>query len=300
MNPNKYSKKGILLLLLLSGTILTVCYSCRTLKVSGENRKYRIAVCDWMILKRQKPGAIKLAAEIGANGVEVDMGSLGNRPTFDNKLADPLFRHQYDSLLRAYHIEISSVAMSGFYAQSFAEKEGIERMISDCITTMKLLGVKVAFLPLGVQGDLTKFPEKRTAVINRLQIAGRMAGKEGVIIGIETSLDAAAEVKLLDEVGSPSIKIYFNFANPLEAGRDLCRELEILGKDRICQIHCTDKDGVWLQNNTRLDMPKVKKTLDRMGWKGWLVLERSRDANDPANVIRNFGANTAFMKSVFQ
>jgi L-ribulose-5-phosphate 3-epimerase len=290
----------ILFLLLISGLIPAVFQSCSTARISSENKRYKIAVCDWMILKRQKPGAIKLAAEIGADGVEVDMGGLGNRPTFDNKLTDPLFRQQYDSLLSKYHVGISSIAMSGFYAQSFADRDSVERMVSDCIQTMKLLGVKVAFLPLGVQGDLVKYPEKRAVLVNRLRNVGKLAEKAEVIIGIETSLNASEEVKLLNEIGSPAIRIYFNFANPLEAGRDLCHELEILGKERICQIHCTDKDGVWLEHNTRLDMSKVKKTLDRIGWHGWLVLERSRDANDPTNVIRNFGANAAYLKSVFQ
>jgi sugar phosphate isomerase/epimerase len=47
-------------------------------------------------------------------------------------------------------------------------------------------------------------------------------------------------------------------------------------------------------------MNKVKQTLDNMGWQGWLVIERSRDAADPRNVRRNFSANTAYMKSIFQ
>jgi hypothetical protein len=29
-------------------------------------------------------------------------------------------------------------------------------------------------------------------------------------------------------------------------------------------------------------------------------MERSRDANDPRNVRKNFGANAAYLKSVFQ
>ena len=37
-----------------------------------------------------------------------------------------------------------------------------------------------------------------------------------------------------------------------------------------------------------------------IGWQGWLVIERSRDANDPRNVKKNFGANAAYLKSVFQ
>jgi len=31
-----------------------------------------------------------------------------------------------------------------------------------------------------------------------------------------------------------------------------------------------------------------------------LVIERSRDARDSRNVVRNFGANTAYLKKVFQ
>jgi sugar phosphate isomerase/epimerase len=162
------------------------------------------------------------------------------------------------------------------------------------------MGVKTAFLPLGVEGDLKKHPERRDKIVERLKMAGKMAEEAGVVIGIETSLSAKEEVQLLKEVGSPAIKIYFNFSNPLKEGRDLYKELEILGKERICMIHCTNKDSVWLVNDPQIDMKKVKQTLDNMGWSGWLIIERSRDATDPRNVKRNYGANTAYLKSIFQ
>src|SRR5688572_20647138 len=117
---------------------------------------------------------------------------------------------------------------------------------------MKLMNVKIAFLPFGVQCDLLKNPGLRDSVVSRFKMAGKMAEAGGVIIGIETALDAKAELKLLEEIGSPAIKSYFNFSNALKNGRDLNNELKTLGKDNIVQIHCTDDDGVWLQNNTRL------------------------------------------------
>ncbi|SDG65302.1 Sugar phosphate isomerase/epimerase [Dyadobacter soli] len=266
----------------------------------SKKSRYKIAVIDLMILKRQKLSALPLAGEIGADGLEVDMGGLGDRPTFDNKLADPAVRQQYIDKARELNLQICSLAMTGFYAQSFAKRDGVEKMVGDCIETMKQMNIKTAFLPLGIQGDLVKNPELRPAIVERLKMVGKMAEKAGVVIGIETALDAKGDVELLKEIGSKSIQIYFNFSNPLKEGRDLCEELRILGKNRICQIHCTDEDGVWLQNNTRLDMKKVKTTLDKMGWKGWLVIERSRDAAKPRDVKGNFGANTAFMKTVFQ
>jgi L-ribulose-5-phosphate 3-epimerase len=265
-----------------------------------NNQRYKIAVVDLMILKRQKLSALQLTKDIGADGVEIDMGGLGNRETFENQLANPEVRQQFIDTAKELNLEFCSLAMTGFYAQSFAERPTYRRMVGDCIETMKQMGVKVAFLPLGVKGDLVQHPELRPAIVERLKVVGKMAEEAGVIIGIETALDATGEKKLLKDLGSKAVQIYFNFSNPLKAGRDLHQELKILGKKRICQIHCTDEDGVWLQHNTRLDMPKVKQTLDKMGWSGWLVVERSRDAKQPRSVKENFSANTAYLKSVFQ
>lgn len=272
-------------------------------KVSSPKKgthQYRIAACDWMILKRQKIGSFKLVSELKGDGVEVDMGGLGMRDSFDNKLRQVSFQEMFKAEAAKYDLEIPSIAMSGFYAQSFVKRANYKELTQDCIQTMVAMGAKVAFLPLGVQCDLVKNPEIRPELITRLKVVGEMAQKAGVIIGIETSLDAKGELQLLKEVNSPAIKIYFNFQNPLVAGRDLYKELKTLGKKNICQIHCTDTDEVMLPDNKRLDMNKVKKTLDKMGWSGWLVVERSRDKNDPRNVKKNFGTNIDYLKQIFQ
>jgi L-ribulose-5-phosphate 3-epimerase len=265
-----------------------------------SKQRYKVAVIDLMILKRQKLGAFQLTKDIGADGVEVDMGGLGNRPTFDNQLLIDSVRQQFLNKAKELYLEIPSLGMTGYYAQSFCQREQFIQSIKDCITTMKLMNVKVAFLPLGVQCDLVKKPELRDSVVSRLKIAGKMAEEAGVTIGIETALDAKGEKKLLQDVNSPAIKSYFNFSNAIKNGRDLNKELKTLGKKYIVQIHCTNDDGVWLQNDPKIDMKEVKKTLDKMHWSGWLVIERSRDAKDPRNVKKNFGANTAYVKSIFQ
>jgi sugar phosphate isomerase/epimerase len=253
-----------------------------------------------MILKRQKLGAFKLAREVGADGVEVDMGGLGNRPTFDSKLGDPAVRAQFLAEAKKYDLQICSIALSGFYAQSFAERDGVGPMVQDAIDTAAALGVRVLFLPLGVQGDLVKRPELRPAIVARLRDTGTRATKAGVVIGIETALDARAEAMLLDEVGSPAIKSYFNFANALQTGRDIHAELRALGRDRIVQIHASNTDGHWLRDDPQVDLPAIKRTLDEIGWHGWLVIERSRNAARATDVRYNFTANVSFLKQVFQ
>lgn len=266
-----------------------------------ENQRYKIAACDWMMLKRQKIGAFQLMKELGGDGVEMDMGGLGKRDTFDNKFHQPHFRKLFKETAQKYDIEVSSVAMSGFYGQSFLTHHNYKVLVQDCLNTMQVMGAKVAYLPLGgIKEDWTVAGEPRRQLVNRLHEAGEMAAAEGVVIGIRTPLDAKGDIKLLKEINSEGIRIYYSFQNALDNNRDICKELKRLGKKRICQIHCSDTDGVTLPYNTRLNMKAVKKTLDKMGWSGWLVIERSRDKDEVRNVKKNFGTNISYLKEVFQ
>lgn len=268
---------------------------------SKVKHRYKVAACDWMMLKRQKIGAFQLMKELGGDGVEMDMGGLGKRDTFDNKLHQPHFQKLFKETAQKNNIEVPSVAMSGFFGQSFLTHHNYKVLVQDCLNTMKVMGAKVAFLPLGgIKEDWTIPGEARRNLVARLHEAGEMAASEGVVIGIRTPLSAKEDIKFLKEINSKGIKIYYSFQNALDNGRDLCKELKRLGRDRICQIHCTDTDGVTLPYNTRLDMKAVKKTLDKMGWSGWLVIERSRNKDEVRNVKKNFGTNVRYLKEVFQ
>lgn len=264
--------------------------------------RYKVAVCDWMILKRQKLGAFERAKEIGADGIEMDMGGLGNRETFDSKFVngDTASVRVFKDKMIETGVGVSSIAMSGFYAQSFATRETYKKMVSDCIEVMKTFHVEVAYLPLGTQGDLVKNPELRPAIVERLRWAGKEVEKVNGVIAIETSLSATEEKKLLEEIDNRNIKIAFNFANAIKNGRDISKELKILGRDNIAQIHASNTDGVWIENDKAIDLPAIKETLDAMHWKGWLIVERSRDTSMVHEVVKNYGANVAYLKKVFQ
>ena len=264
-------------------------------------QQYRVAACDWMMLKRQKLGEFQLAKDIGADGIEMDMGPLGKREMFDNKLRDPhfqtLFRHTADSL----GIAVPSVAMSGFFAQSFLKRENYKDLIQDCLQTMDVMGAKVAFLPLGGSGhEWKQAGEARQEMVRRLHEVGEMALKEGKIIAIRTQMDARANLLLLKEVNSKGIKIYYNLQDAVDQGLDPCKELKTLGAENVAQIHASLTDSVTLDKDPRIDLHKVRKVLDKMKWRGWLVVERSRNAQDVRNVRGNFGTNVAYLKEIFQ
>ena len=188
--------------------LMLVILPVETFAQRAEGERYKISVCDWMILKRQKIGEFALAREIGCDGIEVDMGGLGKRDTFDNKLRYPHFQKLFREKAQENKVEISSIAMSGFYGQSILARDNYVDLVQDCLNTMKAMDVKTAFLPLG-PCDLAKNPEIRPELVRRMKVIGDMAAREGRIIGIETSLDAQGDVELLKEIGSKGIKIYF-------------------------------------------------------------------------------------------
>ena len=265
------------------------------------SHRYKVAACDWMMLKRQKLGEFKLSHEIGADGVEMDMGGLGKRDTFDNKLHQVYFQELFKKTAAEYQIEVPSIAMSGFYGQSFLKNRNYRVLIDDCIKTMQVMGAKIAYLPLGGCGnDWKTDDEQRRRLVSRLHVAGEMAHSEGLVIGIRTGLSAKEDIKLLEQINSEGIQIYFSVQEALDNKRDLYKELKTLGRKRICQIHISETDGVTLPHSKNIDMHRVKEQLDKMGWSGWLVVERSRDAGDVRNVKKNFGMNIRYLKEVFQ
>ncbi|MDE7028061.1 TIM barrel protein [Duncaniella freteri] len=286
---------------LLSLLLLALLVFPAYLGISAGGNRYKVAACDWMMLKRQKLGSFKLMHELGGDGVEMDMGGLGVRDTFDNKFHHRHFRKLFRETADSLGVLVPSVAMSGFYGQSFLTHHNYKALVEDCLSTMRVMDSKVAYLPLGgIKEDWTKPGPARDELVKRLHVAGVMAEADGLVIGIRTPLDAKENIRLLKEIDSPGIKIYYSFQTALDNHRDIISELKTLGKDRICQIHASNTDGVTLDRDTALDMPKIKETLDKMGWSGWLVVERSRDVKEVRNVKKNFGTNIRYLKEVFQ
>ena len=266
-----------------------------------EQPRYRVAACDWMMLKRQKIGEFQLARDIQADGIEMDMGPLGRREQFDNKLRElhfqQLFRRTADSL----GVVVPSLAMSGFFGQSFLTRPNYRELVADCLRSMDVMGAKIAFLPLGGSGKEWLEPgDAHNEMVRRLHEVGEMARLQGKLIAIRTPLRACAYLKLLKEIDSEGIKVYYNLQDIVDQGGNPVKELKKLGKKNIAQIHASLTDSVTLDRDPRIDMYKVKRVLDKMKWSGWLVVERSRNAHDTRNVRGNYGTNVAYLKEVFQ
>ena len=264
-------------------------------------QEYKVGVCDWMILKRQKLGEFDLARQLGSDGVEMDMGGLGKREMFDNKMRDDKEAAHFKSVADSLGIEIGAIAMSGFYAQDLTKRDNYMALVEDCFDTMGKMGdVKVAFLPLGGCGnDWPKDKAKRAIIVKRLRAIGEAAKARGKRVGIDTPLDAKGNLKLLKEIKSDGIAIFYKWQTIVENGWDIVKDIKKLGAKNICAIHASNTDRVWLRNDSAINVPLIRKALDEMGWSGWLFVERSRDVKMVRNVKMNYGANVHYLKSIF-
>ena len=80
-------------------------------------------------------------------------------------------------------------------------------------------------------------------LVGVLKEAAAKAEKHQITIGLESYLSAEDNVSLLDRVGSPAMKVYYDVGNSTDKGRNVLKEIPILGK-RICEFHF--KDGGYM------------------------------------------------------
>lgn len=102
-------------------------------------------------------------------------------------------------------------------------------------------------------------------------------------------------MRILDAVGSPAVRVYYDVANSEKMGYDIYKEIRQLGRERICEIHCKENDS--LLGKGRVDFVKVREAVDDIGWSGWLVLEGAMGKG--MNIVESYTLNQKFLRSVF-
>ena len=58
------------------------------------------------------------------------------------------------------------------------------------------------------------------------------AEKQGVMLGMENWLSAEDNMRIIDRVGSPAVKVYYDVGNSADKGRDILKEIRTLGSER--------------------------------------------------------------------
>ncbi|MGK2861446.1 MAG: sugar phosphate isomerase/epimerase family protein [Chitinophagaceae bacterium] len=261
----------------------------------GINKKKRfyIGACDWSLGKSSDPAAFILAKEIGLDGIMVNMGSEKN----NLHLRDKNVQQQYIEKSKQTGIKISSIAIGELNNVPYKSDPRTEEWVWDSIETAKALRAPVVLLAFFHKNDLRNDPAGKKEVISRLKKVAPHAEKNGIILGIESYLNADEHLEIIDQVGSSNIRVYYDFRNTADAGHDCITEFKKLGKEMICELHM--KENGFLLGKGSLDWAAIGKAVYETGYygDGWMQIEGS--IPEGANTVESYKQNFKYLKSIF-
>ncbi len=237
------------------------------LLAAGERRAFRIGACDWSLGQRQQVGALALARRIGLDGVEV---SFDGGPKSD--LRQEAVRREYLTASKTHGVQICSLAMGVLNRVPYATDLRAEQWVEESIDVLVQLRVGLILLPFFFRGEIKGDAKLQDSVVRRLKKVAPRAEKAGVVLALETALNADDHLRILDAVGSPAVKVYYDVSNMLRRGYDIYREIPRLAS-RIGRVHMKEKGCLLGQG--AVDFPRVREVLEKIGYRDWLVIEEA-------------------------
>ncbi len=250
---------------------------------------FKLGVCDWTIRKRANPESLALAKKIGLDGVQVDFGGGEN----DLQLFDPVLQKRFLAEAEKQQMQIASLAMGTLNNIPYKSDPRAERWVERCVDVCRAMKVKVVLLAFFGKGDLQKDPKGIDVVVERLKKVAPKAEDAGVTLGIESYLSAEQHIEILERVGSAAVKVYYDVANSNQAGYDIYSEIRLLGK-RICEFHA--KDYANLYGMGTIAFPEVRRAMDDIGYRGWIVMEGTKM---PLGVEDSCRYDAKYLRTVF-
>jgi sugar phosphate isomerase/epimerase len=155
------------------------------------------------------------------------------------------------------------------------------------------LGVNVVLLAFFGEGDLRNDKKGTDIVVERLKRVAPKAEKAGVFLAIESWLSAEQHIDIIDRVGSPAVKVYYDVGNSHKAGYDIYKEIRQLGK-HICEFHAKDYDDLYGKGS--IDFEEVRRAMDDIGYRGWIVME---GVKMPLGVEESCRYDAQYLRGIF-
>lgn len=252
-------------------------------------KQMKFGMCDWS-MGRMDPSAFELAKEIGLDGVQVSIGSQENNLWLRQKK----MQEQYLEASRKTGVAIASMAMGVLNNVPLMSEPVAALWTADTIEVSKALKAPIILLAFFSTGELREQDEtnmKRVVAVLK-ELAPR-AEKAGAILGLETYLSAETHLKIIEQVGSPAVQVYYDVYNADHAGHDYLKEIELLGK-HIREVHF--KEGPALLGSGKIKWPEVVRALRNIDYRGWIILETT----SPTEIVKDTRTNLEYARRLFE
>jgi L-ribulose-5-phosphate 3-epimerase len=259
--------------------------------VRAAAAKIPIGITDWNLRLAAKPEAISLAAQLGFDGIQVSCG----RGLVDDKmpLDNPEVIGLCLALSKQHKIPIAGTCADRLHDNGLKSDPLAVRWVRDSIRLTRAVGTRVLLLPFFGKWALQTRQEMEFTG-DALRDLASEAEKADVILGLENTISAEDNVRIMDRARSKNVLVYYDVGNSTNNGFDVLKEIRWLGKDRICQIHL--KDNPNYLGEGKIQFVPIMAAIREIGFKGYAVLET--DAKSDATLEGDMRRNLGYIRGV--
>jgi hexulose-6-phosphate isomerase len=231
------------------------------------------------------------AAELGFDGVELDIGA-----NYDETL---LFscegRTELTKVVSQSGIEISSFCLGICWTLSPASPElevrrRIHKIATAACAFAAEFGVQWILVPVTPGGEEVNADDGARRWVQAMRDLASLAEDMDVRLCLENvgrgyGKSAGELIRLVDEIASPWVGVYYDIGNAIAFGHDPVAEMEQLG-DRMLAVHIKDREADLLGEGIVPIADCVQALLAR-GYDDYLVLETPPTDDPPAAATAN-------------
>jgi len=263
----------------------------------AESKKadIRVSMCDWSMGRKCDIKALELAKKIGLDGVQVSFGVYEKSRL--TQMRDPKLQKAYIDESRKLGIAMNSLGMGILNSVALKSEPHTALWVADALDIAKNIGAKnilLAFFNSGQLNEKNKTEMRRVTEVMK-ELAPR-AEKAGVILGLENTISAEANLKIIEACKSKYVQVYYDVYNlQVRVGKDPIKEIKLLGKENLCEIHFKEGRN-YLGQSGEIDWKTVVKTLKEIGYDNWITLETSSPSRD---LIADTKKNAKYVRDLF-
>lgn len=271
----------------------SVAGSAASTPVFGRRDKpLRIGITDWNLKLGADPAAVPLAKRLSFDGVQISFG----RKIVDGKMPvdNPEVVGRYLALSRENSIPIDGTCVDRLHDNGLKSDKLAPKWVLDSIRLTKQLGVEVLLIPFFGPWALQTQAEKDYTADALREIAPE-AERAGVILGLEDTISAEDNVRIIDKVASRNLLVYYDVGNSTIAGFDPVSEIRFLGRHRICQIHL--KDNPHYLGEGSIQFTPIMHAIRDIGFTGFANLETD---THPGTLEADLRRNLIYIRNILQ
>ena len=270
---------------LVTVVLAPIAWDGRALHAQEATQAFRLDTCDWSIRMPLSGDSFRFGARNKLQGIQYSFGAEGDG--LDLRLREN--RDRVRTVVKETGVGISSLGIALLNKVPLATTEEADQLVADCLEAMvhlkeeadslkdrdlaERVSPRIVLLAFFGKADLNGHPDRIATVIQKLKRFAPIAEEHGFILGIESLLNEADHRHIIESVGSPAVKVYYDTANSARMGYDIYSEIESLGAEHICEIHIKENGNLIGQG--AIDFERIKSLLMKIRYRGWLILEGS-------------------------